>query len=310
MKKNRLYFIFSLLSTVLFAACEVVDPMDSEQYQKDIYIIGAHSKVVSYNVLYGNEQEAFLSISASGTQKVDRDVEVTLKRNDEIIDWYNGKYMLDAPVKYQQLPQELIKLPSWSVTLKTGELYTRFPLNLNTLALHCDSLYAVGFSIESTSEYQISTDGSELMFTLKLTNPYSGSYHLDASKTALKENLLPDGTIEWIETGLAIPVSIQRALTAVSENIVRFFHEKNKETLAEYSNSWDPGKDYFDAVKKYCVNFVRTGDNKFSVEAWDSMQIVAGEATYDDGTFTFWYDYAEGANRNRIQGTLRKAFTD
>lgn len=310
MKKNKLYFIFSLLSTVLFAACEVVDPMDSEQYQKDIYIIGAHSKVASYNVLYGNEQEAFLSISASGTQKVDRSVDITLKHNDEIIDWYNNKYMLDAPVKYRQLPQELIKLPSWSVTLKAGELYTRFPLNLNTLSLHCDSLYAIGFAIESTSDYQISADGAELMFTLKLTNPYSGSYHLDASKTGLKENVLPNGTIEWIETGLAVPISIQRALTAVSETTVRFFHEKNKETLAEYSNSWNPGQDYFNAIKEFCVNFVQVSDNKFSVEAWNSMQIMAGEAIYDNGTFTFWYDYVEGANRSRIQGTFRKAFTE
>lgn len=310
MKKNKLYFIFSLLSTVLFSACEVVDPMSSEQYQKDIYIIGAHSKVASFNVLYGNEQEAFLSISASGSQKVDRNVDVTLKRSDEIIDWYNSKYMLDAPVKYRQLPSELIKLPSWTTTLKAGELYSRFPLSLNTMDLHCDSLYAIGFVIESTSDYQISEDGAELMFTLKLTNPYSGNYHLDATKIGLQKNVLPDGTIEWVEMGMAVPVSIQRALTAVSDNSVRFFHEKHKETLAEYSNSWNPGKDYFDAIKNFCVNFVRVADGKFSVEAWDSMQIVAGEAVYNEGIFSFWYDYVDGSNRYRMQGSFRKAFTD
>ncbi|UVO96589.1 DUF1735 domain-containing protein [Bacteroides sp. BFG-257] len=99
MKKNRNNFILSLLSTVLFAACEVVDPMDSEQYQKDIYMIGADTKVSSFEIPYGDEQEAFVSLSASGSQKVDRDVVITLKRNDEIVDWYNAKYMLDAPVK-------------------------------------------------------------------------------------------------------------------------------------------------------------------------------------------------------------------
>lgn len=310
MKKNKLYFIFSLLSTVLFSACEVVDPMDSEQYQKDIYIIGAHSKVASYDVLYGDAQEAFLSISVSGSQRVDRDVSVTLKRNDEIIDWYNGKYMLDAPVKYQQLPMELISLSSWTTTLKAGELYSRFPLSLKTTGLHCDSLYAIGFAIESASDYQISEEGSELVFTLKLTNPYSGNYHMDANKVLLKENTLPDGTVEWLEQGMAIPVSIQRVLTAVSDNTVRFFHEKAKETLAEYTNSWNPGKDYFDAIKNYCVNFVRKSDGKFTIEAWENMQIVAGEADYENGIFDFWYDYLEGSNRYRMRGTFRKAFVD
>lgn len=311
MKKNRIYFILSLLSTVLFAACEVVDPMDSEQYQKDIYIIGANNKVSSFDIPYGDAQEAFVSLSASGSQKVDKDVVITLKRNDEIVDWYNSKYMLDAPVKYQQLPLDLINLDSWSVTLKAGELYTRFPFSLNTNELHCDSLYAIGFIIESTSDYQIAENGSELIFTLKLTNPYSGDYHLDATRTTLKEETLPDGTTEWVEQGMPIPVSIQRTLTAVSPNTVRFFHDKTKETLAEYSNSWNPGKDYFDAIKHSCINFVQVSGNQFTVEPWKEMQVVGGEAEYDsdNGLFTFWYDYIDGGARYRMQGTFRKAFS-
>lgn len=309
MKKNRTYVILSLLSAVLFAACEVVDPMDAEQYQKDIYIIGANNKVASFDVPYGDKQETFVSLSASGSQKVDKDVVITLKHNDEIVNWYNGKYMLDAPVKYQQLPLNLITLPSWTATLKAGELYTRFPFSLNTNELHCDSLYAIGFVIESTSDYQISESGSELIFTLNLTNSYSGSYHLDATKTTLKEEELPDGTTKWVEQGMPAPISTQRTLTAVSSTTVRFFHDKTKETLAEYSNSWDPGKDYFEAIKNSCINFVQTSDNKFTVEAWDAMLIVGGEAEYNDGTFTFWYDYMDDEEgRYRIQGTFRRAF--
>lgn len=308
MKRNKIYFILVLLSTVLFVACEVIDPMESEQYQKDIYIIGANTKVSSFDIPYGNEEEAFVSLSASGSQKVEKDVVITLKRNDEIVNWYNAKYMPDAPVKYQQLPLELINLTSWTATLKAGELYTRFPFSLNTTQLHCDSLYAIGFAIESTSDYQISENGSELIFTLKLTNSYSGSYHLDATKTTLKEEELPNGTTEWVEQGMPIPISTQRTLTAASSTTVRFFHDKTKETLAEYSNSWDPGKDYFEAIKNLCINFVQISDNKFTVKAWEDMLIVDGEAEYNNGTFTFWYDYMDGEARYRMQGTLRKAF--
>jgi hypothetical protein len=305
MKKNTL-FIVSLLTTILFTACSVVDPMESEQYQKDIYIIGANERISSFSVPYGSGQEAFVSISASGTQKVDRDVDVTLKRNDDIINWYNNKYMLDAPVKYRQLDQAMVNVPSWITTLKAGELYTHLSFSVNTTGLHCDSLYAIGFAIESVSDYQMSESGTELIFTLKLANAYSGNYHLDATKTMLKEEALDDGGTEWVEQGLPVPVSVQRTLTATSENTVRFFHEKTKETLAEYSNSWDPGKDYFDAIKNSCIQFVRTTGNTFTVEPWGDMRIVDGAAEYENNIVTFWYDYMEGSNRYRMSGTFRK----
>lgn len=303
---KKINIIYSLLAILLFTACSVVDPMSSEQYQKDIYIVGANERVASFDVPYGSTQEAFISISASGTQKVDKNVDVTLERNDDIIDWYNGKYMLDAPVKYRQLEAELINVTSWTATLKAGEIYTRFPFAVNTTNLHCDSLYSIGFAIKSVSDYQMSETGTELIFTLKLTNEFSGQYHMDATKTPLKEETLPDGNTEWIEQGMAVPVSIQRTLTAVSANTVRFFHEKNKETLAEYSNSWDPGKDYFDAIKNFCIQFVQTDGNKFTIEPWENFEIVNGEAEYNSNIFTFWYDYADGSNRYRMKGTFRR----
>lgn len=305
--KNAKYQIIVMFCAVLcFTACEVVDPLASEQYEKNIYIVGANERVYAFDLPYGNEQDAFVSISASGTQKVDQDVVVTLKQNDEIINWYNNKYMLDAPVKYQQIDMSLVDISSWTTTLKAGEIYTRFPFTINSLNLHCDSLYAIGLAIESVSHYQLSELGTELIFTLILTNDYSGNYQLDASKTLLREETLPDGSSQWIEQGLALPVSIQRTLKATSPTTVRFFHEKTKETLAEYSNSWDPGKDYFDAIRRSCIQFVHIADNRFAVEPWDEMEILEGEAIYDDSKFEFWYDYMDGSSRYRIRGVFRK----
>lgn len=304
---KKINIIYSLFAMISFTACSVVDPMSSEQYQKDIYIVGANEGVASYDVPFGSEVSAFVSISASGSQKVDRDVEVTLKRNDEIIDKYNGKFMLDAPVKYRQLESEFTNMPTWKATLKAGDIYTHFPFSVKTSSLHCDSLYCIGFEIESVSDYNKSEEGTTLIYRLNLTNEYSGTYHLDATKTAL---VLIDG--EWSEQGMDVPVSIQRNLTATSANRVRFFHEKTKETLPEYSNSWDPGKDYFNAIDEFCIEFVRVGSsNNFTIEPWKDFTIEAGSlASYsqEDELFTFSYDYFDGANgpKYRMRGVLRK----
>lgn len=303
MKKNNLYILFPLSLIIILSACERVDPMASEQYRKEIYIVGSYNRVSSFDIPYGDNQEAFLSVAVSGTLPTERDVDVMLKRSDDIISWYNNRYMLDAPVKYRQLDTERIHIPSWRTTIKAGDVYARFPFTVTTTGLHCDSLYAIGFAIDSISDYQKSEKDTVVILTLKLTNEFSGIYLMEAAKSTLKEE---DG--QWIETGMPIPVIIHRTLTAVSSNSVRFFHEKQKETLSEYSNSWDPGKDYFHAIDNYCIVLSRIDEtNTFAIMPWSSMNILDGEATFDDGTFSFWYDYKEGASRYRMKGTFTKS---
>jgi hypothetical protein len=284
--------------------CTVVDPLTDEQYQKDIYIVGAYNKVATFDLPYGEGQNAFVSVAISGTLNIDHDVNVTLANDDAVIDWYNGRYMLDAPVKYKRLNEEAVNIPSWKTTIHAGEVYARLPFTVNSTGLHCDSLYATGFAIESTSDYRKSTEDTVLILTFKLINDFSGNYQMEATKT----KLLLDDNSQWVEEGMAIPVSIQRTLSAVSADTVRFFHERTKETLAEYSNSWDPGADYFNAINNYCITFGKktTGTNSFTVQAYGAFNILDGEATFDNGTFTFFYDYQEGPTRYRMKGSFKK----
>jgi hypothetical protein len=302
--KNILMGISAALSV---ASCELVDPMASEQYQKDIYIVGAYNRVATFDLPYGEAQKAFVSVAVSGSLSIDRDVEVTLAANNSIIDWYNGKYMLDAPVQYKQLSDALVTIPSWKTTLRAGDVYARLPFTVNSTGLHCDSLYAIGFTIASTSDYNKSAADTALILTFKLTNEFSGSYQMEATKSRVQADTLENGDTAWVETGLPLPVSIRRTLTAVSADTVRFFHEKTKETLAEYSNSYNPGTDYFNAIHSSCVTFGRVaGSNTFTVAPYDSFPALDGEATFNSDGFTFHYDYMEGDIRYRLRGTFSK----
>lgn len=303
MKIWNIIGVIALLSVA--SACEQVDPMADEQYQKDVYIVGAYNRVATFELPYGEAQEAFVSVAISGSLGPDRDVQVTLVQNDEVIDWYNGKYMLDAPVKYGKVRETLFSVPSWATTIRPGEVYARLPFSVTSTGLHCDSLYAIGFAIESLSDYQKSKEDTALILTLKLTNAYSGAYQMEATKQAL--TLDADG-VTWVGMGMAVPVSTQRTLTAVSADTVRFFHEKTKETLAEYSNSWDPGADYFAAIANSCITFGRIGEsNRFTVSAYGSFAIIDGTATFSETEgFTFSYDYTESSNRYRMKGTFVK----
>jgi hypothetical protein len=303
MDKIKKIAVFMLLTALVFHACEVVDPLADEQYQKDIYIVGANERIATFNVPFGSQEGTFVSISASGTQKVSQDVEITLRQNDSLIDWYNGKYMFNAKVKYQSLSPSLVNIPSWKATLPAGEIYTHFPFTINTSVLHCDSLYAIGMAIDAVSNYQKAAKGTDIIFVLKLVNTWSGNYQLEASKAKLKTD---DGGTTWVEDGAPTTVAFSRILTATSADAVRFFHDATKETLAEYNTLWSDQAAYYEALERYGIQFIHSTGNKFTVEAWGNMPILDGEAEYIDSSFKFWYDYQDGASRYRMSGVFQR----
>ncbi len=303
MRKFPIYLICLIVASTWFTACDVVDPLASEQYQKEVYIVRAFDNVFAVDLPYGENEDTYISVAVSGSQRIDKDVKVMFKQNDEMVDWYNNRFMLDMPVKYQLLDPELVNVPSWSTTIKADELYARLPFSINSVGLHCDSLYAITFEIESVSEYTKSKEDASLILTLNLVNEYSGAFQLEATKSTLTEG--ENG--EWIELGLPLPVSIQRNLTAISDNAVRFFHERERETYNEYTNSYDPGGDYFRAIDNFCVVFEREGEtNTFTVKPWKSMSVLDGEATFGEKGFTFWYDFMQGNTRHRMKGAFTK----
>lgn len=300
---KRITILTAVGAVLTLSSCAPVDSMADEQYQKEIYLIGAYNRVASFDLPYGDAQQAYVSVAVSGSLYIERNVDVTMCENSAIIDWYNGKYMLDAPVRYQLLDPRSINIPSWRTTIKAGEVYARLPFTVNSQGLHCDSLYAIGVSIASVSDYSKAPEDTSLILTFKLTNAWSGNYQMEAQRTELSED--PPGSGNWIETGMPVPVVIRRTLTAMSADTLRFFHEKTRETLAEYANSYNPGADYFGAINNWCIKMGRTeGTASFTLTAYNSFDILNGIANFDAGKITFSYDYRSGSVRYRMKGSF------
>jgi hypothetical protein len=294
---NKSIKIITALFTVLFsvASCEDVNVLESEQYIKQVYIIGASDVVWPFDVSFSSEpQAAYISLATGGSQNIDRDVTVKLGHNDAIIDWYNNKYMYDAPVQYQKLDEAYYSIPSMETVIKAGEVYTRLPFTITTEGLHCDSLYSITFEIESVSAYEKNPEDSVLILNFNLVNEYSGVYQLNAARYSVNSagNVSPLGSL-----------SVSRTLRAVDENSVRFFNEAKAEIRSGYASN----EAYFAAIENFCLTFVKADENNtFSVVPWDKLNIVEGSCTYENEVFTFQYDYMDGNTRYRIIGTLNK----
>ena len=91
MKQINKWIIFSLVAA--FAASCSEDILEKEQYKKEIYLVGAYDRVWTTTVEYSEEDvETYFTISSSGTLPLDKNVNVKLKINEELVDIYNQKY--------------------------------------------------------------------------------------------------------------------------------------------------------------------------------------------------------------------------
>ena len=107
MKKNK-YFIILMLGTVLVGAgsCEPQsDPLEHEQYQKEVYLVGAAQDIQDREVPYDGDGSLYVSVAIGGTQFPGEDVQVTISlASSEKMKLYNYKNFSANDVKYQMLP--------------------------------------------------------------------------------------------------------------------------------------------------------------------------------------------------------------
>ena len=165
------------LLTLSITSCEK-DLLEKEQYQKEIYLIGAYNRVWTTEVSYSNEEvKTYFTVSSSGTLALDRDVNVKMKINEELVDIYNKKYwtVLNEDKYYKSLDTDLYSIPSLENTvIKHAEgISAEVPVLIKTASLKIDQSYVIPVEIESTTGYPISESGYKMLILLKLKNDYS-----------------------------------------------------------------------------------------------------------------------------------------
>lgn len=294
MKRNK-FLLYSMgISLILLSACQYDNPLDIEQYMKQVYLVGANQsnneglviRELPYTKNAGEETETYLSIAVGGSQVLDRDISVTISEADNhTINSYNTMYLYKATdIKYQPLNAALYNIPSYTTQIKAGEVYGKVPVKIKTANLGSDSLYAITFRISSVSEPGYVTARSAdsvLMFSFRLVNEYSGNYQLSGSYYKL-------GT-----PGDTTTIALTRSLKATSYNMIRLIHLTNTETLAN--------------LIPYGLKILVNNDNTLTISAWDSLAVTDGGGAYDPvkKLFSIWYNYEVGGVLYQFKGELK-----
>lgn len=224
MKSIYKFFIFSLLSSTI-SACSP-DPLDSEQYQNEVYLIGAYNKTWTINVKYEEDKhEDYFTVSSSGSLNINQDAHIVAEINDDIVDSYNRKYIgIDnTEAILHNLDQDLYDIPGIDkiVIDHTKGISVKVPIFINSKNLNPDWKYAIPIQIVSSTPYKVNDTGKKMIILFNLLNDYSGNYQVDGQRTEV--------------SGTITPIKRAKKLTATGVNKVRLFYGINNEgpTMAE-----------------------------------------------------------------------------
>lgn len=282
MKKINYTIVLGTLILTLFTSC-VGDPLEGEQYFKQVYLVGAYDKLQQKDVVYKEEgkSELFVAIAVAGSALTDEDIDVTLELGHQVnIDLYNRKNVVGDATPYEALPTNIYELSTWNCTIAAGERYVRIPISVESNLIDCDKRYVIPLKVKD-SNVSVTTD-TVLLVSLKMINDYSGTYMVNGKYMPYDD----EGNL--IESSPAT-IAVNRVLTATAPNQVRLYHKALGETK--------------DNLEPYAFTFIINPDNTITVRSWQNFIITDGGGTFnpDNKTFTVWYDYMEDGKKSKME---------
>ena len=151
---NKLMLMVGVTATAVLTSCEQEFYQD-EQYRKEIYIVSGEDNIFQREFAFGGEEIGYLSVYASGTTPIEKEVMVELERNETVLSDYNQKRYGDNYKNYVlELPDTHYKVDDWSINLypNANSSYSLFPIKVNIDGLEPEDNYFLTLRIASVSD--------------------------------------------------------------------------------------------------------------------------------------------------------------
>lgn len=257
------------------------EPLDEEQYKKQIYIVHSEETDIYYHrdLSYEmGESETYITVACSGSRPQDVDVTVEVEVVDTLLKEYNERFFGTDESKYLQLlPEANYRIPEMKTVLKAdGEVYATLPIFVKTEGLSRDVKYVIPVRIKSISAYELNAPISQLLFGFDLVNDYSDIYTMFGKKydeENVKQNM--GGSREmWAiahnEVRMFVDVRTEDDENLNEDGMILTINEDNSVTIRAYSPEHLKledlgGSTYNPATKVFKLNykFLDTGKNQW-----------------------------------------------
>lgn len=275
---KKINIISILILAIIMMSCDK-KPIESEQFKKMVYLVGAQNPTQQLILDYSEtEVSTFVSVATSGSLNIDRDVHVRLSSPSQIVHDYNNKFFEDDQVDLflKPLSSSKYRFPDMEnlVIRSSDGVYGRQPLFVQTADLHPDSVYAIAVGIDHVSDYTINPNLDQLILTLKLKNKFSGNY----SMTGKRKNLTSNATTV---------LQKNKVLTATGINKLRMYIGDNSENISTRNSE--------------TILLEIQADNSVKITSWNSLKVLNGTGVYNPLTKTLDVNYTYSINNISYQ---------
>lgn len=227
-----IYKLSILVVGILFFSCNDNDIFDKELYEKQIYLVSGDDNVRPLEYAFDSDEQeivTYISVAYSGTQSLDKDVNVNLIKDEESIYAYNYSHFDIDEEKYaKELESSRFRMPSKSTTIEANSenVYASIPVYMkpnDLVGLSPDEIYFIPLKIENTSEYKISEKKSNILARIFFKNKYA----------AVKDvtNYLAKG-FQQTNGGSLSSTSLTKQMHPISKDEVRIFAGVNNYNAA------------------------------------------------------------------------------
>lgn len=158
-------------------SCNQDEVFEKEQYKNVFALISGDNNVYSeFFDLSQLESLGYVSVSCGGSNKITRDINISLVEDQTLLDNYNKvNYDVDYANYALSLPADKYDIDSYRMTIKSGTTGAELPVRIRPNGLSPDSVYFLPLKIDTHDTYEANPEKSYVLYRVMLKNRFARS---------------------------------------------------------------------------------------------------------------------------------------
>jgi hypothetical protein len=265
--KKIIIFAAALLP-LLLTSCDENEQFRGELYKKVIYLLSTDDYTFQSEHELGEQTTGYVTVYCGGTEHINKDVTVTLERDDEAMSEYNHMYYdIDESRYAHELDPSQYKIESYQTVLHADspDNYALLPIKITPDGLSPDSTYLIPLRIKSVSDFEINPNKKKVLYEVVLKNKY-------ATMASITYYQVTGVETRYFEAGeSAGGISVTRIFAPLSKNQVRCFAG---------TNTYNPNNVTKAEIDKYAMTLTINSDNSITITPYGNLVVeMLGGAT-------------------------------
>jgi hypothetical protein len=209
---SLLYFILCFVWGLGGTSCDQDEVFEKEQYKNVFALISGDNNVYSeFFDMSQPESSGYVSTSCGGSNKITRDINISLVEDQALLDNYNKvNYDVDYDNYALSLPAGKYDIDSYRMTIKSGTTGAELPVRIRPNSLSPDSVYFLPLRIDSHDTYEANPEKSYVLYRVMLKNRYARSDGNTYYTMRAKQSVSGGNELETPGTKIMHPLSGNR----------------------------------------------------------------------------------------------------